>query len=104
MSLLRALAASLLPLASGCEPAMEPDVPTEEEIPCHRQSDCEMHQGESATRRALCGSDVVNMGLGGRNSPKQSAACGQFPTMNANLPEPELACFRGKCVPIGSRR
>src|SRR5262245_1124704 len=91
----------LFAMLAACGPPQDPSVPPDEdELPCQSDRDCEVHSADTATRRALCGSHSVGLGSA---SPKDDAACGPMPTMNANVSEPELACFRGTCVPIRTK-
>jgi hypothetical protein len=96
-------ALAVLSLAlSACEPPMDPADPTsEEDLPCQSDRDCELHGTDSAARRAFCASMSVGVGSA---SAKDAAACGPIPSMSMNATEPELLCFRGTCVPVGSRR
>ncbi len=88
-------------LLAACEPLGEPLTPSAEDKPCQRDADCEM-QAIAAPRQAFCGS--VGSSPSGGSRAVDGAACGDLPNMTSKASEPSLACFRGTCVSMGSKR
>jgi hypothetical protein len=94
-------ASSCVTLAS-CAPVPEADAPLDEdERPCRTHDDCEVRAADKGPRSMLCGQRAVAWGS---QPAKDAAACGPMPSMTPNLPEPQLLCFRGTCVPVGKDR
>jgi hypothetical protein len=101
---MRGLALLLFSIAlfAGCEPLSGPAFPPDEDRPCKEDADCEVHAGEAAAHQALCSSRTTAHSDKGRDM--DAAACGPMGNMNPKMAEPVLACFRGTCVSVGSKR
>ena len=82
----------------GCAPVPDASAPSEDELPCRTDEDCEMAGRDVGPRSQICASRAINL-----HSAKDVAACGPMPNMTPSTSEPVLACFRGTCVPIRSR-
>jgi hypothetical protein len=89
-------------LLAGCDPLTGPAFPSEEEKPCQSDADCEIHAADLSAHQALCGARATAHSDKGRDM--DNAACGPMPNMTSKTPEPNLACFRGTCVSVGSKR
>lgn len=93
-------------LLAACEPSRDPAAPSAESAPCRTDQDCDMPRAESQVRESFCGT-AMRAGSGRSGSDitdKDAAACGPMPGMQARIPEPTLACFRGTCVSLGTLR
>ncbi len=89
-------------LLAGCEPLSGPAFPSDEEKPCQSDADCEMHATDGSAHQTLCGMRATAHSDKGRDV--DTAACGPMANMSPKMPEPVLACFRGTCVSVGSKR
>lgn len=96
---MRVLLAPLFSLALLTACGIEgPVAPEDEDKPCQTDADCEVHGAPTQPR---CSS---RMGTRGGNMREiDAAACGPMANMTPAPPEPVLACFRGACVPLGSK-
>lgn len=95
------LSAFVIWMSIGCSPP-EASAPEEGERPCTTDEDCELAGRDTSVRSSICG----NRAAGYRDSVGPNALkCGPMADMKPpSLVEPVLACFRGTCVPIDSRR
>lgn len=95
---------SLLPIVAlaACEPLADPAVPSSDGKPCQTDADCEIPREDRTVRQEMCGNRVVSSKSG--TQAVDDAACGPMGAMSPSSPEPQVLCFKGTCVAVGTRR
>ena len=97
------LSALMLSTSIACAPPEAAEVPEHDEKPCVTDRDCEFAGRETGPRSQLCQTQGLSTSRGEGTGELNMARCGAMGnTKSPTLAEPELACFRGTCVAIGS--
>lgn len=92
-----------LPSLLACAPVADAEAPIDaDERPCRTHDDCEIRATETGPRAQLCSNRAIKWNDG--MSSKDAAACGPIANMTPKVSEPQLLCFRSRCVPVGSAR
>ncbi|MFO0591199.1 MAG: hypothetical protein U0441_26875 [Polyangiaceae bacterium] len=94
----------LLPFVAlaACEPLADPSVPSSDGKPCQSDADCDVPRESRSVRQEMCGNRMVSPTS--KTHEVDDAACGPMGGMSPSSPEPQVLCFKGTCVAVGTKR
>lgn len=99
---MRALWMVPLLLLAGCEPLADPAVPSSDGKPCHSDEECQIPAEDRTVRQEMCAQRATP--ISSKSHAVDDAACGPMGGMSSALREPQVLCFKGTCVAVGTKR